>query len=229
MGGPAPRPHPLHTEVPPTGTQYPPPRSLFPGSPCARPDAPLRKMAADSEVSSAAWALLSQGSAGHVSGQRLNVCALLFPRSPSPRCLRSRTSPLPLSGKGEPRRTGDAGSEGDAHVSRPCALPGQLRLLPRHSPGPVRQTFRLRLWNKVVLPPRPLPWPGTPFPRSPLCRLLFLSVYLGCHRKQSAEPLLGCLPVFIERGFALAHWRLFVHLPAQTMSILASRVISSQT
>lgn len=138
-------------------------------------------MAADSEVSPVPWAHLSQGSAGHVSDPRLNVCALLFPRSPSPRCLRSRTSPRPLSGKGELRVWFSLAPAAPHRWRRfrgrrprfASLCPGQLRLLPRHSSGPVRQTLRLRLWNKVVLPSSPLPWHGTPFPRSSLCRLLF--------------------------------------------------------
>lgn len=102
MGGPASRPHPPPTEATPTAaTQCPPPCSLLPDSVSARPDAPLRKMAADSEVSSTPWVHLSQSSAAEVSGPRLTVCALLCPRSPSPKCLRSQTSPQPRSGKGE--------------------------------------------------------------------------------------------------------------------------------
>lgn len=101
VGGPASGPHPLRAEAPPTATQRPPPSSLLPDSLRAGPDAPLRKMAADSEVSSAPWVPLSQSSAADVSGPRLTVCALLCPRSPSPKCLRSQTSPQPRSGRGE--------------------------------------------------------------------------------------------------------------------------------
>lgn len=143
VGGPALRLHPLRTEAPPTVIQCQP---RFPSSrqPSRTADAPLGKMAADSEVSSAPWARPSPGSVADASGPRLDVCALLSPRSPSPRFLRLQTSPRPRSGKGECLvLSGPGGTAQVTLVLRETPTSG-LCGAPA-GPASPQQTFRLRL------------------------------------------------------------------------------------
>lgn len=117
--------------------------------------------------------------------------------------------------------TGDAGSEGDAHVScLSCALASY-------------GFFRIIGAGQTNLPTPPLKKSCVDFQTTSLTPKTisevapvpsaFMSVCLSCHHEVSARQLLCFLPVFMGRGFPLGDWWLSVCRPP-TISILSSRI-----